>query len=114
MGQKEVQEAVNCLRSLSDYEVLCPAGSCEKLGEYCLRYEVELPEAAIPCADLEQIGHRCEDRYPGALVGDCLAVIPGREPRQIYGGTNQDKLREKDWSLRPRAKKPPDECRRFR
>ena len=48
MGQKEAQEAVNCLRSLSDYEVLCPAGSCEKLGEYYLRYEVDCRRQRFP------------------------------------------------------------------
>ena len=46
MDRKEVQEAINCLLSLSDYEVLCPVESYEALGEYYLRYEAELPEAA--------------------------------------------------------------------
>ena len=55
LDRQETVESINCLLSLSDYEVLCPAGSYEALGEYYLRYEAELPEAAIPYADLYQI-----------------------------------------------------------
>ena len=106
MDRKEVQEAINCLLSLSDYEVLCPVESYEALGEYYLRYEAELPEAAIPYADLEQIGRRYEDQHPGVFMGDCFVVLPGREPKQIYDGTNLDKLWETDWSLRLRLASP--------
>ena len=106
MDRKKVQEAINCLLSLSDYEVLCPVGSYEALGEYYLRYEAELPEAAIPYADLEQIGRRYEDQHPGIFMGDCFVVLPGREPRQVYDGTNLDKLWETDWSLRLRLASP--------
>ena len=45
LDRKETTETINCLLSLSDYQVLCPAGGYEKLGEYYLRYEAEMPEA---------------------------------------------------------------------
>lgn len=92
LDRQETVESINCLLSLSDYEVLCPAGSYEALGEYYLRYEAELPEAAIPYADLYQIGCRYEDQHPGVFIGDCFVVLPGREPKQTYDGTNLDKV----------------------
>ena len=106
LDRQETVEAINCLLSLSDYEVLCPAGSYEALGEYYLRYEAELPEAAIPYADLYQIGCRYEDQHPGVFIGDCFVVLPGREPKQTYDGTNLDKVQETDWSLRLRLATP--------
>ncbi len=106
MNRQEVKEAINCLLPLSDYEVLSPAGSYEALGEYYLRYEAELPEAAIPYADLYQIGCRYEDQHPGVFIGDCFVVLPGREPRQVYDGTNLNEIREADWSLRLRMATP--------
>ena len=106
LDRQETVESINCLLSLSDYEVLCPAGSYEALGEYYLRYEAELPEAAIPYADLYQIGCRYEDQHPGVFIGDCFVVLPGREPKQTYDGTNLDKVQETDWSLRLRLATP--------
>ena len=58
LDRKETTETINCLLSLSDYQVLCPAGGYEKLGEYYLRYEAEMPEAVLPYANLQQIGFR--------------------------------------------------------
>lgn len=106
LDRSETVESINRLLSLSDYEVLCPAGSYEQLGKYYLRYEAELPEAVIPYADLEQIGFRYEEQHPGVFIGDCFVVLPGREPRQIYDGTNLDKVWETDWSLRLRLATP--------
>ncbi len=93
------KDAVNLLLSLPDYEVICPAESYEQLGEYYLRYEAGRPEL-IPYANLEQIGWNYEDSRLGIFVGDCFVVLPGREPRQIYDGTNLDTLPDTDWSLR--------------
>ena len=53
LDRKETTETINCLLSLSDYQVLCPAGGYEKLGEYYLRYEAEMPEAVLPYANLQ-------------------------------------------------------------
>lgn len=106
LDRQETAEAINCLLSLSDYEVLCPAGSYEALGEYYLRYEAEMPETVLPYADLQQIGFRYEERHPGVFIGDCFVVLPGREPKQTYDGTNLDKVQETDWSLRLRLATP--------
>lgn len=106
LDRKETAESINRLLSLSDYEVLCPAGSYEQLGKYYLRYEAELPGAAIPYADLEQIGFRYEEQHPGVFIGDCFVVLPSRAPKQIYDGTNLDKVWEMDWSLRLRLATP--------
>ena len=88
LDRKETTETINCLLSLSDYQVLCPAGGYEKLGEYYLRYEAEMPEAVLPYANLQQIGFRYEELHPGVFIGDCFVVLPGREPKQTYDGTN--------------------------
>lgn len=93
------KDAVNLLLSLPDYEVICPAGSYEQLGEFYLRYEAGRPEL-IPYANLEQIGWNYEDSHLGIFVGDCFVVLPGREPQQVYDGTNLDTLPDTDWSLR--------------
>lgn len=61
LDRKETTETINCLLSLSDYQVLCPAGGYEKLGEYYLRYEAEMPEAVLPYANLQQIGFRYKE-----------------------------------------------------
>ena len=106
LDRKETTETINCLLSLSDYQVLCPAGGYEKLGEYYLRYEAEMPEAVLPYANLQQIGFRYEELHPGVFIGDCFVVLPGREPKQTYDGTNLDKVQETDWSLRLRLAAP--------
>ena len=79
LDRKETTEAINCLLSLSDYQVLCPAGGYEKLGEYYLRYEAEMPEAVLPYANLQQIGFRYEELHPGVFIGDCGAPRSGTE-----------------------------------
>lgn len=99
------KDAVNLLLALPDYEVICPAGSYEQLGEYYLRYEVGRP-ALIPFANLEQIGWNYEDSHLGIFVGDCFVGLPIQEPRQFYDGSNLDKLPDTDWSLRLKLASP--------
>lgn len=106
MDQTKAMDSINCLLSLSDYEVLCPAAGYEKLGEYYLRFEAGLPRDILPYADLERIGTQYEDRHPGVFIGDCFVVLPQREPRQLYDGTNLDKLPDTDWSLRLKLASP--------
>ena len=109
LDRKETTETINCLLSLSDYQVLCPAGGYEKLGEYYLRYEAGQPDL-IPYANLEQIGWNYEDSHLGIFVGDCFVVLPRQEPKQFYDGSNLDRLPDTDWSLRLNWTSPP--CRR--
>lgn len=99
------KDAVNLLLSLPDYEVICPAGSYEQLGEYYLRYEAGQPDL-IPYANLEQIGWNYEDSHLGIFVGDCFVVLPRQEPRQFYDGTNLDQMPDTDWSLRLKLASP--------
>ena len=49
---------------------------------------------------------RYEELHPGVFIGDCFVVLPGREPKQTYDGTNLDKVQETDWSLRLRLAAP--------
>lgn len=105
MDSNTAKEAVNLLLALPDYEVICPAGSYEQLGEYYLRYEAGHPDL-IPYANLEQIGWNYEDSHLGIFVGDCFVVLPKQEPRQIYDGSNLDSLLETDWSLRLKLASP--------
>ena len=105
MDPNTARDAVNLLLALPDYEVICPAGSYEQLGEYYLRYEAGQPDL-IPYANLEQIGWNYEDSHLGIFVGDCFVVLPGRESRQIYDGTNLDSLPDTDWSLRLKLASP--------
>ena len=105
MDPNTARDAVNLLLALPDYEVICPAGSYEQLGEYYLRYEAGQPDL-IPYANLEQIGWNYEDSHLGIFVGDCFVVLPGREPRQVYDGTNLDQLPDTDWSLRLKLASP--------
>ena len=105
MDPNTVRDAVNLLLALPDYEVICPAGSYAQLGEYYLRYEAGHPDL-IPYANLEQIGWNYEDSHLGIFVGDCFVVLPGRESRQIYDGTNLDSLPDTDWSLRLKLSSP--------
>ena len=60
----------------------------------------------LPYANLQQIGFRYEELHPGVFIGDCFVVLPGREPKQTYDGTNLDKVQETDWSLRLRLAAP--------
>ena len=105
MDPNTARDAVNLMLSLPDYEVICPAGSYEQLGEYYLRYEAGQPDL-IPYANLEQIGWNYEDSHLGIFVGDCFVVLPRQEPRQFYDGTNLDQLPDADWSLRLRLASP--------
>ena len=105
MDSNTAKDAVNLLLSLPDYEVICPAGSYEQLGESYLRYEAGRPDL-IPYADLERIGGKYEDSRPGIFIGDCFVVLPKQEPKQIYDGTDLDKLPDTDWSLRLKLASP--------
>ena len=105
MDSNTAKDAVNLLLSLPDYEVICPAGSYEQLGESYLRYEAGRPDL-IPYADLERIGWKYEDSRPGIFIGDCFVVLPKQEPKQFYDGSNLDKLSDTDWSLRLKLASP--------
>ena len=105
MDPNTARDAVNLLLALPDYEVICPAGSYEQLGEYYLRYEAGQPDL-IPYANLEQIGWNYEDSHLGIFVGDCFVVLPRQEPKQFYDGSNLDRLPDTDWSLRLKLASP--------
>ena len=102
----ELRSGINCLLSLPEYEVLCPAGSDEQLGEYYLRHKAGLPSGLLPFAELETIGRNYEERHSGVFVGDCFVVLPRGEPRQLYDGTNLDRLPDTEWSLRLKLASP--------
>ena len=68
LDRKETAESINRLLSLLDYEVLCPAGSYEQLGKYYLRYEAELPEAAIPSAAAGFRGNHCRMSREAGII----------------------------------------------
>ena len=85
--------------------MICPAGSYEQLGESYLRYEAGRPDL-IPYANLEQIGWNYEDSHLGIFIGDCFVVLPRKEPRQFYDGTNLNQLPDTDWSLRLKLASP--------
>ena len=105
MDPNTAKDAVNLLLSLPGYEVICPAGAYEQLGESYLRYEAGRPDL-IPYANLEQIGWNYEDSHLGIFIGNCFVVLPRQEPRQFYDGTNLDKLPDTDWSLRLKLASP--------
>lgn len=105
MDPNTARDAVNLLLALPDYEVICPTGSYEQLGEYYLRYEAGQPDL-IPYANLEQIGWNYEDSHLGIFVGDCFVVLPRQEPKQFYDGSNLDRLPDTDWSLRLKLASP--------
>ena len=79
MDPNTARDAVNLLLALPDYEVICPAGSYEQLGEYYLRYEAGQPDL-IPYANLEQIGWNYEDSHLGIFVGTVSWCSPGKSP----------------------------------
>src|SRR5699024_10686420 len=99
MDPNTARDAVNLLLALPDYEVICPAGSYEQLGEYYLRYEAGQPDL-IPYANLEQNGWNYEYSHLGIFVWVCFVVLPRQEPTQFYDGSNLDRLPDTDWSLR--------------
>ena len=105
MDPNTARDAVNLLLALPDYEVICPAGSYEQLGEYYLRYEAGQPDL-IPYANLEQIGWNYEDSHLGIFVGDCFVVLPRQEPKQFYDGSNLVRLLDTVWSLRLKLASP--------
>ena len=100
------REAVNCLLSLEEYNVLCPAGSYESLGECYLKYYTDIPPEAWLFMDLEQIGENYESCHPGLFIGDCYVSYPRQEPEQLYRGTDLESLPKGDWSLRLRLASP--------
>lgn len=102
----ELRSGINYLLALPEYEVICPGGTYEQLGEYYLRQEAGLPPDLLPFADLEQIGQNYEDEHLGVFIGDCFVVLPRSEPQQVYDGTNLDTLPDTDWSLRLKLASP--------
>ena len=100
------REAVNCLLSLEEYNVLCPAGSYESLGECYLKYYTDIPPEAWLFMDLEQIGENYESCHPGLFIGGCYVSYPRQEPEQLYRGTDLESLPKGDWSLRLRLASP--------
>ena len=102
----EIQRGINYLLALPEYEVICPGGTYEQLGEYYLQQEAGLPPDLLPFADLERIGQNYEDEHLGVFIGDCFVILPRDEPRQVYDGTNLDTLPDTDWSLRLKLASP--------
>lgn len=100
------REAVNCLLSLEEYGVLCPAGSYESLGRFYLKYYTDIPPEAWLFMDLEQIGENYESCHPGLFIGGCYVSYPRQEPEQLYHGTNLESLSKGDWSLRLKLASP--------
>lgn len=100
------REAVNCLLSLEEYGVLCPAGSYESLGRFYLKYYTDIPPEAWLFMDLEQIGENYESCHPGLFIGGCYVSYPRQEPERLYRGTNPESLPRGDWSLRLRLASP--------
>ena len=99
------REAVDCLLSLPDYQVLHPAGSYSALGRYVLRHELDLPPELEEHVDLERLGRRYEDLHPGIFVGgDYVACPPEPSPAQYDGHTLPQE--ELSWSVRLKLASP--------
>ena len=102
---RTAQEAVDCLLSLSERQVCHPAGSCEALGRYALRYELSLPAELEEHVDLERLGRRYEDFHPGVFVGESYVEYPPGPPQAQYDGRT---LPQEDlsWSVRLKLASP--------
>lgn len=94
-----MEDAVNCLLSLNEYDVY-PAGSYEQLGEFYLREQCVSQEQR-PYFDKAALGQWYEDEHPGLFVGGCYVAYPGQKIYNIYDGEYFPEGAEAlDWSVR--------------
>ena len=102
---RTAQGAVDCLLSLSEYQVCHPAGSYKALGRYALRYELSLPAELEEHVDLERLGRRYEDFHTGVFVGESYVEYPPGPPQAQYDGRT---LPQEDlsWSVRLKLASP--------
>ena len=102
---RTAQGAVDCLLSLSEYQVCHPAGSYEALGRYALRYELSLPAELEEHVDLERLGRRYEDFHPGVFVGGSYVEYPQDPPEAQYDGHTLPQG-DLSWSVRLKLASP--------
>ena len=55
------REAVRCLQSLDEYEVVFPGYNYDQLGEYYLLNGIKVPEEVVAHTDLYEMGRQYED-----------------------------------------------------
>ena len=73
---KSAEDAVCCLQSLDNYNVISGVGSYEALGQIYLASQNSTPASILPSVDLAQAGQRYEDEHPGLFVGNCYVEYP--------------------------------------
>ncbi len=103
---EDMVQAINCLQSLDGYEVRVGAGSYEALGQAYLRDKTNVPEDALPFADLEQMGQYYEDQHPGLFVGNCYVEYPPTASQPVYHGQGSLLPRDDGWSVKLKLASP--------
>lgn len=89
------REAVNCLLSLEEYNVLCPAGSYESLGECYLKYYTDIPRKPGCLWIWSRSEKTMSPAIPVSLSATVMYPIPGRNRNNF--------IVEPIWSLFPKG-----------
>ena len=104
---ESVEDAINLLASLQDYDACCLVHDEEDLGRiYLADAGLKLPDLVLEHTDLEALGVAFEDSHPGTFIGDCYVMYPVDPRQEQYDGTNLASIKDEGWSVKVKIGSP--------
>lgn len=89
---ENMEQAINCLQSLDDYDVRLDAGSYAALGQSYLLKDTMMPKNALYFVDLTAVGQQYEDKHPGLFVGNHYVQYPEETPNRLISGAGHCRM----------------------
>lgn len=102
---ENAMHVIHRLQFLDEYRVYPDVDSYEALGRHYLLNETKIPINALSFLDLEEVGLRYHEAYPGMFIGRCYVRYPSYLPEQFYtlGGDLPD---DNNWSIKVKLASP--------
>ena len=92
-------DLINLSEQLSKFNFYYNAIDDRSLGEYIARYKEGATDEILPFIKMEQLGKEYHEDFQGVFT-DTGYILQRNSLKQIYDGTNLDKLTEGDWTVK--------------
>lgn len=94
-----VMDLINLTEQLSKFDFYYKATDEKSLGEYVAKYKEDASDDLLPFIKTEKLGREYHEDFEGAFTNEGY-IIQRNAIKQIYDGTNLDKMTGGDWTVK--------------
>ncbi|SHE61465.1 hypothetical protein SAMN02745784_01247 [Tissierella praeacuta DSM 18095] len=99
IGIYTATDMINLTEQLSSFDFYYKATDEKSLGEYVAKYKEDASDEILPFIKTEKLGREYHEDFQGSFTNEGY-IIQRNTIKQIYDGTNLDKMTGGDWTVK--------------